>query len=512
MSQNFDPQERESSNSDEIQENNANLNDQSEMADSGLSAQSQDPDGDPSGLHSDDQSTQPSENEQVEKSAPSPKDDSAGPYLIARYGQMRLVGEFRYHLEKEPVVGTQVVLRTERGVEMGKVLIRVCEDTEPQKDTPDDNAGCGGGKCPGCTKYGQIARKQLSEFIKKTDPSQPLRKGGKVLRIANTQDLVDHRHLESAALDKKKRCEELIKELSLDMQIVYVEHLLGGERIIFCFLAEHRVDFRELVRKLASEYRTRIEMRQVGARDEARLIADFERCGQRCCCQQFLKDLKPVSMRMAKTQKATLDPTKISGRCGRLMCCLRYEDKTYQQLKAKLPHRNIWVRTETLVGRVVDSQILTQLVRIQLPDRTFSVIANEDILERNIPEPTPQEAAKMMAAPTLDIPSISPKGSRNKAPIETKDTDYEYQSAEPAKNALDEVELDPGWGSLLGGDVLSGNKKEQKSEKAPSSDKSESAVEGKPASDTSDKPGQNTDANKKNKSRRRRPRRRRKKK
>jgi len=108
------------------------------------------------------------------------------------------------------------------------------------------------------------------------------------------------------------------------MKIVAAEHLLGGERIIFYFTSETRVDFRELVRALAQEYHTRIEMRQVGARDEAKLIADYERCGRLCCCAAYMKDLKPVSMRMAKQQKATLDPTKISGRCGRLMGCRRY--------------------------------------------------------------------------------------------------------------------------------------------------------------------------------------------
>jgi len=179
------------------------------------------------------------------------------------------------------------------------------------------------------------------------------------------------------------------------MKLISVEHLLGGERIIFNFSAENRVDFRELVRRLAREYRTRIEMRQVGARDEARLLADYERCGQRCCCQQFIKDLKPVSMRMAKVQKATLDPSKISGRCGRLMCCLRFEDETYEDLRNRLPKKNTWVKTDQIYGRVLETQILSQLVRVELPDHTNTVIANEEIVGRGLSEPTEEQLAAL---------------------------------------------------------------------------------------------------------------------
>ena len=115
------------------------------------------------------------------------------------------------------------------------------------------------------------------------------------------------------------------------MQLVDVEHIFGGERIIIYYLAENRVDFRELVKALAGEFQTRIEMRQIGVRDEAKLLADYGDCGCPVCCNTHLVQMPPVSMRMAKLQKATLDPTKISGRCGRLKCCLRYEYETYEQ-------------------------------------------------------------------------------------------------------------------------------------------------------------------------------------
>ena len=135
--------------------------------------------------------------------------------------------------------------------------------------------------------------------------------------------------------------------------------IFGDEQVAFYYTAEDRIDFRELVKLLAAEFQTRIEMVQVNDREEARLVADYEKCGQHCCCRQFLKVLKPVSMRSAKVQKNTLDPHKISGRCGRLMCCLRYEDQTYAELKKKLPHRKTLVETEDGIGIVWSTQILT---------------------------------------------------------------------------------------------------------------------------------------------------------
>jgi cell fate regulator YaaT (PSP1 superfamily) len=139
------------------------------------------------------------------------------------------------------------------------------------------------------------------------------------------------------------------------------------------------VDFRELVKKIAHEHQTRIEMRQIGSRDEAKLLGDVESCGQECCCRKFLKALKPVNMRMAKMQKATLDPSKISGFCGRLKCCLRYEDKTYTELKKRLPKKNARVKTKYGEGKVVDTQILTQLVMVEHDDGTKTAIGLEEL-------------------------------------------------------------------------------------------------------------------------------------
>jgi len=284
------------------------------------------------------------------------------PSVVVRYGLMRRTGEFAHNLDAAPRPGTEVVVRTERGVEFGQVVASVSRKT-----------------CYGC-----VTGEKLSEYLSANGSEFPFRRDGKVLRLANPQDVIDHRHLESSAREEGVFCREQIRQLGLNMKLVTVEHLLGGERIVFYFSADTRVDFRELVRRLAAQYRTRIEMRQVGARDEARLVADVERCGRRCCCQQFIKDLKPISMRMAKIQKATLDPSKISGRCGRLMCCLRFEDAAYEELRRKLPKKDIWVRTEQVVGRVIGAQILTQLVRLECADRTQVVVANESIVERNV--------------------------------------------------------------------------------------------------------------------------------
>src|ERR1051326_3599133 len=132
-------------------------------------------------------------------------------------------------------------------------------------------------------------------------------------------------------------CAAFIDERHLQMELVDVEHLFGGERLIFYFLAEKRVDFRELVKDLAREYRTRIEMRQIGVRDEAKLLADYGDCGKPVCCNTHLTAMPPVSMKMAKLQKTTLDPSKSSGRCGRLKCCLRYEFDAYRALERELP-------------------------------------------------------------------------------------------------------------------------------------------------------------------------------
>ena len=265
---------------------------------------------------------------------------------LVRYGRLKMLGEFRRPNKTQFATGTKVIVRTQRGIEIGQIVLGYCEG-------PGDRG---------------VSRRRLQDYLAQCGREGSVSRQGQILRAASAQDLIDQRHLDQAAADKIQFCQQLIGQMSLDMKPVEVEHLFGGDRIIFYFKSEKRVDFRKLVCRLAKEYQTRIEMRQVGARDEAKLLADYERCGRACCCRSFLKLLAPVNMRMAKVQKATLDPAKISGRCGRLMCCLRYENCTYDELRKKFPPRNTLVTTPQGPGVVVDRHILTQLVVVRLPD------------------------------------------------------------------------------------------------------------------------------------------------
>ncbi len=263
--------------------------------------------------------------------------------MLVRYGRMGAMGWFEHHEAHIPKLNTHVVIKTERGLELGEVVGAHNYRGGQFKSTPE----------------------QVESYYCNRTKDYPLCEGGQFVRFATHEDLSEQKHLEKSAIDEAKVCQKYADEKGLKMKIIEAEHLFGGERIIFYFTSEGRVDFRELVKQLAREYQTRIELRQIGSRDEARLVSDFETCGQQCCCSRYLKILEPVNMRMAKLQKATLDPSKISGHCGRLKCCLRYEDETYMQLKKNLPKRNTTVVTPKGEGKVVDMHILTQLVVVQ---------------------------------------------------------------------------------------------------------------------------------------------------
>ena len=163
-------------------------------------------------------------------------------------------------------------------------------------------------------------------------------------------------------------------------RLVDLEHIFGGERVVVYYLSEERVDFRELVRKLASEFQTRIEMRQIGVRDEAKLLADYGDCGKPVCCNTHLSAMPPVSMKMAKLQKATLDPTKISGRCGRLKCCLRYEYDTYVDIQRELPPVGSDVVTNNGRARVISQSILAEQLMVEMEDHRRVLIGASEIL------------------------------------------------------------------------------------------------------------------------------------
>ncbi len=327
------------------------------------------------------------------------------PLALVRYGRMARVELFRCSLDPVPSRDTRVVIRTERGVELGVVVAAVANDHgPPEAAAGDDDPPSVCGNHAGCT----LSCRRIEHLMRSGGTELGYNRQNKLLRLASPQDLNDQEHLDRNEREKRVYCDQQARELGLKMRLVTVEHLLGGERVVFYFTSDSRVDFRELVRRLAGQYRTRIEMRQIGARDEARLVGDYERCGQRCCCQAFLGSLKPVSIRMAKIQKATLDPSKISGRCNRLMCCLRYEDETYDYLRKQLPRKNTWVRTDDLVGKVVATQVLTQLVRLIGADGAMVVVANEAIVERDITPPPPNQ--------TPERPERRPPRSERPAP------------------------------------------------------------------------------------------------
>ncbi len=300
--------------------------------------------------------------------------------LVVRFGAMRHIAEYPYKGDITPGCGTKLVVRTHRGVEMAEMLTSTCPNA-------------------GCSK--SLSRKEMLEYIENSGASEyPFFEDGRVLRVATAQDMAEQSKLDAERPAMLKTAQRLAGEHRLQMKFVEAEPILGGNRLLFYFTAEDRIDFRTLVQEMAREFSTRIELRQVGARDEARLIADYERCGQHCCCKQFLKVLKPVSMRSAKVQKATLDPLKISGRCGRLMCCLRYEDENYSTLVKRLPKMKKRVGTPDGPGMVVDRQILTQLVLVRLEhDNKQQAYPVEELCPPDeAPDPTKRDPMRGMPA------------------------------------------------------------------------------------------------------------------
>ncbi|MCC9601760.1 signal peptidase [Stieleria sp. JC731] len=268
---------------------------------------------------------------------PSPKPEDLE--YVVRYGTMRLLGvmnareSFRYNDE--------VVLQSDRGTEVGTVL---CEATP-------------------------VALESMHE------PT-----AGKILRRLTDDDLAQWGHIKSQVRDDLAICQRCIDFLRLRMDLVDVERLLGGEKVVVYYLAEGRVDFRQLVRNLASEFQTRIEMRQIGVRDEAKIMADYGDCGQPICCSRFLSKMPPVSMKMAKLQRSTLDPTKISGRCGRLKCCLRYEFDTYEQMAAELPPVGAQILTKDGRATVLAQDILSQQLVVRTEDKRRIMLGADQVV------------------------------------------------------------------------------------------------------------------------------------
>jgi cell fate regulator YaaT (PSP1 superfamily) len=251
--------------------------------------------------------------------------------VSARYGAMR---------QKDSVVtdiedlrrSEKIVLKTDRGTELGTV------NSKPS---------------------------QLGSDVKWTGT-------GRILRRATQEDL--ERYCEQMGCKRKQAentCREMIEQQKLPMQLVFAEYLLGNEKLYFYFMSETRVDFRSLVRELARRFQTRIELRQIGQREAARLVGDYTCCGHELCCRSFLRKLEPIPMAMARLQKQSLDPSKISGMCGKLKCCLRYEEQVYTELRKKLPERGRRVAVGETFGKVVSCDVYNQRVGVETVEGSF---------------------------------------------------------------------------------------------------------------------------------------------
>ncbi len=232
-----------------------------------------------------------------------------------------------------------------------------------------------------------------------------------VIRLATGQD--EKIAAENQAKEKKayEVCLQKVQEQGLDMQLVSAECAFDGSRILFFFTADERVDFRELVKSLASTFHTRIELRQIGVRDKAKMVGGLGICGRPFCCASFLDDFQPVSIKMAKTQNLSLNPTKISGTCGRLMCCLKYEQDAYEDLLRSAPKAESFVDTPEGRGTVVEVDLLRQRVKVKMEDHPeiINTFANTDIAVLRS-----GKAKKTDAPIPADLAPISGNGKRAK--------------------------------------------------------------------------------------------------
>ncbi len=198
-----------------------------------------------------------------------------------------------------------------------------------------------------------------------------------IIRKSDAKDDETYKHNLEQERSAFALCEEKIAKHELDMKLIDVEYTFDGNKILFYFTADGRVDFRELVKDLAAVFRTRIELRQIGVRDETKMQCGIGICGRPFCCSTFLTDFAPVSIKMAKDQSLSLNPSKISGTCGRLMCCLKYEESTYEELNRRLPDEGDLVQTEDGNGEVLHVNVLRQLVKVGVMQEKGDVAINE---------------------------------------------------------------------------------------------------------------------------------------
>ncbi|WP_173918033.1 stage 0 sporulation family protein [Halobacillus sp. Marseille-Q1614] len=213
-------------------------------------------------------------------------------------------------------------------------------------------------------EFGKIVIANRS--VDEEDVVLPLKK---VIRIADEKDKLSVDENKENSEEAYRMCEKKIREHKLEMNLVDVEYTFDRKKVIFYFTADGRVDFRTLVKDLASVFKTRIELRQIGVRDEAKMLGGIGPCGRMLCCSTFLGDFEPVSIKMAKDQNLSLNPAKISGLCGRLMCCLKYENDEYESAKRELPDVGQSIATSYGKGRVVGLNMLERLVQVEFKEQ-----------------------------------------------------------------------------------------------------------------------------------------------
>jgi cell fate regulator YaaT (PSP1 superfamily) len=213
--------------------------------------------------------------------------------------------------------------------------------------------------------YGQIVSSQ--EASGDTNLKEPIKK---ITRVANEADLKQIQDNRAKAKEAFNTCVKKIEEHKLEMKLVQAEYSFDRTKIIFYFTADGRIDFRNLLKDLAKIFKARIELRQIGVRDEAKFFGGFGPCGRELCCAKFLKDFEPVTIKMAKEEGLPLNPPKISGLCGRLMCCLSFEYETYKLLSKGLPHEGERIHTEQGKGKVISVNVFKRSVTVELEDGT----------------------------------------------------------------------------------------------------------------------------------------------
>ncbi len=264
-----------------------------------------------------------------------------------------------------------------------------------------------------------------------------------VQRLLGSEDEKTIEHLSRREKEAYDFCLRRIKERGMDMKLVRVEHLFDGSKAIFYFTADGRIDFRELVKDLAHTFHTRIEMRQIGVRDEAKMVGGIGICGRELCCASFLRDFQPVSVKMAKEQNLALNPSKISGQCGRLLCCLDYEYETYCSLRKNFPKCGKRARTAQHSGVVEKMNILTGELTLRLEDGKLLSVQVKELVDENAPLPQPAEATKQQpeSQPPAQVKQ-RPREQQQKRPRPQQQTQGEesVQTSQLPKQAMPSAE------------------------------------------------------------------------